>query len=132
MPFQLLCYGLQNDANLFKNVNQHFSNYLQAEYYEASLECQIKAYPAPAIRWKKDGESVVNDGNHKITHYAAEDELVTTTLQVNRQQLSPLLDSIDIWPARNSRLTQRGVKRITIQLVAQASQPGATLLDACP
>jgi len=54
----------------------------QAEYYEASLECQIKAYPAPAIRWKKDGESVVNDGNHKITHYAAEDELVTTTLQI--------------------------------------------------
>ena len=29
------------------------------------------------------------------------------TKELQRQQLSPLLYSIDIWPARNSRLTQR-------------------------
>ena len=63
----------------------------------------------------------------------------TTTFEVlmldkrtNRQQPSPLLYSIDIWPARNSRLTQHSVKRITIWLVAQACYPGPTLLDACP
>ena len=55
----------------------------QAEYYEVSLECHIKAFPAPTIRWKKDEKLVTNDGNHKISHFASEDELVISTLKVN-------------------------------------------------
>ena len=49
----------------------------------------------------------------------------------NRQQpspLSPLLHSIEIQPARKSRQTPRETN--PIQLGAQASQPGPTLLEA--
>lgn len=54
----------------------------QAKYYEAHLECQIKAYPAPTIRWTKNGTNIHNDWNHKISHYASEDEVVVSTMKV--------------------------------------------------
>lgn len=54
----------------------------QATYYEADLECQIRAYPAPTIRWKKNTTDIWNDWNHRISHYAAEDEMIVTTLKI--------------------------------------------------
>ena len=41
-------------------------------------------------------------------------------LPIYHSELSPLLYSIDIWPARNSRLTQRETN-LTTELDAQAS-----------
>ena len=47
--------------------------------------------------------------NHKMTFFG-------TFPVANRQQPSPLLYSIDIWPARNFRLTQRETNHYIAQL----------------
>ena len=47
-----------------------------------------------------------------------------------QHQPSPSINSIGIWHARYSRLTQRAT--LTIQFSAQACQPGATQVDTCP
>ncbi len=54
----------------------------QALYYEAHLVCEIKAFPPPAILWKKNGTLIKNSGSHQITHFASADELTTSTLKV--------------------------------------------------
>ena len=56
----------------------------QALYYEVKMECQIHAYPAPAIRWYKNNgtELIHNNGHHTIDHFAAQDDLVVSTLKV--------------------------------------------------
>ena len=54
----------------------------QAAYYEAHLECHIRAYPATTINWKRNDTLVENDGNHFISHYADSDELVISTMKV--------------------------------------------------
>jgi len=58
----------------------------QAAYYEAHLECHIRAFPATLINWHfvSGNESVLigNDGNHFINHYAESDELVISTMKI--------------------------------------------------
>ena len=58
----------------------------QAAYYEAHLECHIRAFPQCQINWHflqgNESNVLVNDGNHFISHYAESDELVISTLKV--------------------------------------------------
>ena len=61
----------------------------------------------------------------------------TTTFEVlmldkrtNRQQPSPLLYSIDIWPARNSRLTQRETNHYITCCTSELAWP--YLADSSP
>jgi len=57
----------------------------QAAYYEAHLECHIRAFPQCQINWhfgKGNNTVLVNDGNHFMSHYAESDELVISTLKV--------------------------------------------------
>lgn len=34
---------------------------------DVTLPCTVKAFPAPTMAWKKDGELVTNDSRHVIT-----------------------------------------------------------------
>jgi len=58
----------------------------QAAYYEAHLECHIRAFPQCQINWHflqgNESNVLVNDGNHFISHYAESDELVISTLKI--------------------------------------------------
>ena len=56
----------------------------QALYYEVEMECQIHAYPAPAIRWYKNNgtEEIHNNRYHYIQHFAQRDDLVISKLKV--------------------------------------------------
>jgi len=57
----------------------------QAAYYEAHLECHIRASPQCQINWhfgEGNDTAIVNDGNHFISHYAESDELVISTLKI--------------------------------------------------
>ena len=56
----------------------------QAAYYEAHLECHIRAYPSTTINWKRNETVLENDGNHFISHYADSDELVISTMKVRK------------------------------------------------
>jgi len=55
----------------------------QAAYYEAHLECHIRAYPSTTINWKRNDSTVLeNDGNHFISHYADSEDLVISTMKI--------------------------------------------------
>jgi len=54
----------------------------QAAYYEAHLECHIRAYPSTTINWKRNETVLENDGNHFISHYADSDDLVISTMKI--------------------------------------------------
>ena len=55
----------------------------QAEGYEATLECEVEAYPPPSILWKKDGKEVTNiNGSFYVTHFAKQDEKIVSTVKV--------------------------------------------------
>lgn len=49
----------------------------QAVGYDVVLKCEMEAFPAPAIDWKKGEETMVNDRKHSVVHFT---KGVTTTL----------------------------------------------------
>ena len=55
----------------------------QALGYEANLICTIQAHPSPTIQWVKNGENIHNGYNFKISHFASEDDYITSSLKVN-------------------------------------------------
>ena len=55
----------------------------QALGYEANLMCTIQAHPSPTIQWVKNGENIHNGYNFKISHFASEDDYITSSLKVN-------------------------------------------------
>ena len=59
----------------------------QALYYEVEMECQIHAFPAPAIRWYKGNgsELIHNNRHHYIEHFAKRDDFVVSILKVMSQ-----------------------------------------------
>lgn len=54
----------------------------QALYHDAHLSCEIEAFPPPAIYWKKNNETIKNNGTFQIAHFASADEKMTTQLKV--------------------------------------------------
>ncbi|XP_050316013.1 lachesin [Anthonomus grandis grandis] len=54
----------------------------QALQYDMDLECQVEAYPPPAITWKKDDFVLSNNQHYKISHFSTADQLTATTLRV--------------------------------------------------
>ncbi len=54
----------------------------QAPEYDSELVCHIHAFPPPSIFWKKDNVTVTNTGNHQISHFASQGEVITSTLKV--------------------------------------------------
>jgi len=56
----------------------------QAEGYEATLECEVEAYPPPSILWKKNGKEVTNiNGSFYVTHFAKQDEKIVSTVKIH-------------------------------------------------
>ena len=55
----------------------------QAVGYEATLQCTIKAFPPPAIFWRRDGRQIVNSEQFRISHFASQDEITMTKLFVS-------------------------------------------------
>jgi len=58
----------------------------QAEYYEATLVCNINAYPTPSIIWTKDGNKIVNDYYHEVIHFAKEEGLTISSVKMSSIQ----------------------------------------------
>lgn len=54
----------------------------QTLYHEARLLCEIEAFPPPAINWKKDNQTIRNNGTFHVTHFASADEKTTSQLKV--------------------------------------------------
>jgi len=56
----------------------------QALQFDMDLECKIEAYPPPAIRWFREGdtEPITNNQHFQISHFAHDDEYVDTILRV--------------------------------------------------
>lgn len=54
----------------------------QALGYEANLMCTIQAHPSPTIQWVKNGENIHNGYNFKISHFASEDDYITSSLKI--------------------------------------------------
>ena len=54
----------------------------QTLYHEARLLCEIEAFPPPAINWRKDNQTIRNNGTFHVTHFASADEKTTSQLKV--------------------------------------------------
>ena len=54
----------------------------QAEGYDVVLKCEMDAFPAPAIDWKKDDKTLVNDGKHSVVHFSQGETTTLSTLKV--------------------------------------------------
>lgn len=56
----------------------------QALQFNMDLECKILAYPPPAIRWFREGDSepITNNQHFQISHFSHDDKFVDTTLRV--------------------------------------------------
>lgn len=46
------------------------------------LECQIEAYPPPAIQWFRDNIQLTNNQHYQLSHFAFDDEYTNTILRV--------------------------------------------------
>ena len=46
------------------------------------LECQIEAYPPPAIEWYRDNILLNNNQHYRISHFPFDDEHTNTILRV--------------------------------------------------
>ncbi|CAG0914977.1 unnamed protein product [Notodromas monacha] len=54
----------------------------QALQYDMDLECNIEAYPQPAVTWLRDGFQLSNNQHYMISHFSTADEFTSTTLRV--------------------------------------------------
>lgn len=54
----------------------------QATDYDIDLECIVEANPSPTILWFKEGETILNDGDHSISNTATTDQKTTSVLRV--------------------------------------------------
>ena len=46
------------------------------------LECQIEAYPPPAIKWYRNNILLNNNQHYRLSHFAFDDEYTNTILRV--------------------------------------------------
>ena len=46
------------------------------------LECNIEAYPAPAITWYRDKIQLKNNQHYSLSHFPFDDEYTNTILRV--------------------------------------------------
>ena len=56
---------------------------MQAEGYDVVLQCEIDAFPAPAINWIKEGKKLANDDKHLVAHFSKGVTHTLTTLKVS-------------------------------------------------
>ena len=54
----------------------------QALQFDMDLECQIEAYPPPAIKWYRDAILLTNNQHYQLSHFAFDDEYTNTILRV--------------------------------------------------
>lgn len=54
----------------------------QALQFDMDLECNIEAYPPPAIKWYRDNILLNNNQHYQISHFAHDDEYTDTILRV--------------------------------------------------
>ena len=89
--------GVGKSQNQKTHLNVEFSPKIkvpspripQALYHEATLTCEIKASPSPVMYWKKNNETIDNDGTFQISHFALADEMTVTKLTVSIFVLLP-------------------------------------------
>jgi len=54
----------------------------QALQFDMDLECQIEAYPPPAIQWFRDSILINNNQHYMVSHFPFDDEHTNTILRV--------------------------------------------------
>ena len=54
----------------------------QALQFDMDLECNIEAYPPPAIQWFRNNILLNNNQHYQISHFAHDDEYTDTILRV--------------------------------------------------
>jgi len=54
----------------------------QALQFDMDLECNIEAYPAPAITWYRDKIQLKNNQHYSLSHFPFDDEYTNTILRV--------------------------------------------------
>ena len=67
----------------------------QALQFDMDLECNIEAYPAPAITWYRDKIQLKNNQHYSLSHFPFDDEYTNTILRVitiEKKQVGRLID----------------------------------------
>lgn len=64
------------------NINIPRPRVPQALNYDAHLVCNIRAFPPPSIIWKKGNDTLDDRENYRVSHFATQDEITTSTLKV--------------------------------------------------
>lgn len=54
----------------------------QALSYDIELQCHVEAYPAPTVVWKRKGNQLVSEGDFRVSHFASDDEITRSTLEI--------------------------------------------------
>lgn len=54
----------------------------QALNFDMDLECHVEAFPAPSIRWIKDGTVLANNMHYQISNFATADEFTDSTVRL--------------------------------------------------
>jgi len=54
----------------------------QAVGYDVVLQCEMDAFPAAAIDWKKGEKTLVNGNKHSVVHFTKSDTTTLSTLKI--------------------------------------------------
>lgn len=54
----------------------------QAEGYDVILQCEMDAFPSPAIDWTKGENTIVNDDKHSVVHFSKGETITLSTLKI--------------------------------------------------
>jgi len=55
---------------------------IEKKQFDMDLECNIEAYPAPAITWYRDKIQLKNNQHYSLSHFPFDDEYTNTILRV--------------------------------------------------
>lgn len=65
-------------------VHVERTHYEQALRYDADLHCHVECYPAPTIRWFKDGIEIQDSTNYQVTIFSTSHDYTDSVLRVKR------------------------------------------------
>ena len=56
--------------------------------YDVILQCEMDAFPAPAIDWVKGDTTMANDDRHVVVHFSKGETRTLSTLKVENSSYS--------------------------------------------
>ena len=104
---------------------QHFLSQIprkrlgQALQFDMDLECNIEAYPAPAITWYRNKIQLKNNQHYSLSHFPFDDEYTNTILRVitiEKKQVGLMLIGYVVKLAVWALITWSQLESYTIEL----------------